>query len=451
MEEKLIIELHGILGNRWSQIASNLPGRTDNEIKNFWNSCIKKKLKQAGIDPVTHQPISDDPPHGLPARENSTNPASDTVNFSQLSLTSQEFSSVCRSLGFRDDLKPTSQSTHRMLPAPLFSVGGASDDNCWNACVQLRNFLSEDHCMAGTGFAQDLKDGHERLGAFRTCEDIHMRSQPSMESLSSTGSDSKSGETADPVIDSNAHLWRFFQTQSPSQAVLFNTPESHKLPTLLALEGKPPEHCLPTNTIEGFQRSEQGMFDGLCVDYYANPHDLPVYPKSASVYEPLAISGPELDRVLSFGEGSPSSVDTRSSNNNKICYWSNMITAASVAGGLENGGVPIVEEQKDVELCDSPILMWATTGRSSDTQDVQCFNSEGTHTMQAWSEPMGLTACSMQDFNAKLPELDHVPEQLGHTAWQQQSGAEDSYGKGKTTATISPELQYSIAAMLDQI
>ncbi|XP_075498862.1 transcription factor MYB57-like [Primulina tabacum] len=44
-EEGLIIQLHSLLGNRWSQIASRLPGRTDNEIKNFWNSTIKKRLK----------------------------------------------------------------------------------------------------------------------------------------------------------------------------------------------------------------------------------------------------------------------------------------------------------------------------------------------------------------------------------------------------------------------
>ncbi|XAR52768.1 hypothetical protein NMG60_11021020 [Bertholletia excelsa] len=58
-EENLIIELHAVLGNRWSQIAAQLPGRTDNEIKNLWNSSIKKKLRQKGIDPNTHKPLSE--------------------------------------------------------------------------------------------------------------------------------------------------------------------------------------------------------------------------------------------------------------------------------------------------------------------------------------------------------------------------------------------------------
>jgi len=45
---------------RWSMIASHLPGRTDNEIKNFWNTHLKKKLIQMGFDPMTHQPRTDD-------------------------------------------------------------------------------------------------------------------------------------------------------------------------------------------------------------------------------------------------------------------------------------------------------------------------------------------------------------------------------------------------------
>jgi hypothetical protein len=38
-------------------IAGRLPGRTDNEIKNYWNSHLRKKLRKQGIDPVTHKPL----------------------------------------------------------------------------------------------------------------------------------------------------------------------------------------------------------------------------------------------------------------------------------------------------------------------------------------------------------------------------------------------------------
>ncbi|KAF3449392.1 hypothetical protein FNV43_RR10120 [Rhamnella rubrinervis] len=58
-EERMIINLHSVLGNKWSRIATHLPGRTDNEIKNFWNTCLRKKLLKLGIDPETHKPRMD--------------------------------------------------------------------------------------------------------------------------------------------------------------------------------------------------------------------------------------------------------------------------------------------------------------------------------------------------------------------------------------------------------
>ncbi|KAF8095962.1 hypothetical protein N665_0320s0084 [Sinapis alba] len=60
-EEQLVIDLHAHFGNKWSKIASRLPGRTDNEIKNHWNTHIKKRLVKMGIDPVTHQPLNQEP------------------------------------------------------------------------------------------------------------------------------------------------------------------------------------------------------------------------------------------------------------------------------------------------------------------------------------------------------------------------------------------------------
>eukprot|EP01018_Ginkgo_biloba_P023587 Gb_34388 [translate_table: standard] len=43
-EEELIIRLHNLLGNRWSLIAGRVPGRTDNDVKNYWNIHLSKKL-----------------------------------------------------------------------------------------------------------------------------------------------------------------------------------------------------------------------------------------------------------------------------------------------------------------------------------------------------------------------------------------------------------------------
>ncbi|WVZ01259.1 hypothetical protein V8G54_027328 [Vigna mungo] len=45
-EERLVLELHSKWGNRWSRIARKLPGRTDNEIKNYWRTLMRKKAQE---------------------------------------------------------------------------------------------------------------------------------------------------------------------------------------------------------------------------------------------------------------------------------------------------------------------------------------------------------------------------------------------------------------------
>ncbi|XVF77862.1 hypothetical protein PTKIN_Ptkin14bG0081400 [Pterospermum kingtungense] len=55
-EEETIVKLHNILGNRWSAIAARLPQRTDNDIKNYWNTRLKKRVVQDNLPSATTSP-----------------------------------------------------------------------------------------------------------------------------------------------------------------------------------------------------------------------------------------------------------------------------------------------------------------------------------------------------------------------------------------------------------
>ena len=49
-EEAILIAMHEHHGNRWANISKQLPGRSDNDVKNHWYSTIQRKFQQHGKD-----------------------------------------------------------------------------------------------------------------------------------------------------------------------------------------------------------------------------------------------------------------------------------------------------------------------------------------------------------------------------------------------------------------
>ncbi|XP_030524121.1 transcription factor MYB48-like isoform X1 [Rhodamnia argentea] len=76
-EEKLVVELHAKWGNRWSRIARKLPGRTDNEIKNYWRTYTRKKAQER------KHPISPSSSSSNCYSSTTNNPPADSLPFQE--------------------------------------------------------------------------------------------------------------------------------------------------------------------------------------------------------------------------------------------------------------------------------------------------------------------------------------------------------------------------------
>ncbi|KAL2528142.1 myb domain protein 20 [Forsythia ovata] len=144
-EEKIVIDLHAKLGNRWSKIASHLPGRTDNEIKNHWNTHIKKKLRNMGIDPLVHNPLPPTTTTPPPLQEQTQNPVagqellSDSVDQNKETETSMQ-STITE--GKDEDKNMASSSLMEMRSQECFEKVG-SKNGSWTAeeDKKLSNFI----------------------------------------------------------------------------------------------------------------------------------------------------------------------------------------------------------------------------------------------------------------------------------------------------------------------
>ncbi|GFS45053.1 oxoglutarate/iron-dependent oxygenase [Actinidia rufa] len=173
---------HGI-GN-WTLVpqkaAKQLPGRTDNDVKNHWNTKLKKKLSKMGIDPVTHKPFSQilsdyGKISSLPNTGNQIGSSSFSMNntlvlMPEPSLMSMELLSTSM-INAPMQAKSFANTTNQEIMQPHFLTEVSSSTSSSSSCSWSAAFLLADHMdqklehdlqeMSSSAFPPKFSGGHE--------------------------------------------------------------------------------------------------------------------------------------------------------------------------------------------------------------------------------------------------------------------------------------------------
>ncbi|MCL7049698.1 hypothetical protein MKW94_007560 [Papaver nudicaule] len=135
-EERLILELHSKLGNKWARMAAQLPGRTDNEIKNYWNTRVKRR-QRAGL-PLYPNDMHKQGTSTFHHNQSylSQQPPPNPSNFSSLSPSQQQKQNFGTPLSLFEPLNlssaasyPAQQTTAHFLSTPINGFKRFRGDN----------------------------------------------------------------------------------------------------------------------------------------------------------------------------------------------------------------------------------------------------------------------------------------------------------------------------------
>jgi transcription factor MYB, plant len=152
-EQLLILELHLRWGNRWSRIAASLPGRTDNEVKNYWRTRVQKHARQLGCDAGSREFRDVVRHHWMPrlverihADQLSSHPATTTM------MTSSALLPACQNVPSNNVVEPCASPDTSCVT----TTTGLSSSHGAQFQTNSPNISSTEHCGGG---GNDMLDG----------------------------------------------------------------------------------------------------------------------------------------------------------------------------------------------------------------------------------------------------------------------------------------------------
>ncbi|CAN8074573.1 unnamed protein product [Agarophyton chilense] len=246
-EERILHQFHARLGNKWVAIARHLPGRTDNCVKNHWNSMLRKRQRRHAALKLTEKQVchtlsrsnsSPLSPHSSSARQNTTPSCPQSATPSEMSSHLNDFASSGIPSPFTVSSPITPRRDTKLQISSLVATASATQTLVCNSL----------HTITTSHSHSDLRLHHNKsnsalsaLTSFvpspsTTTPETHIGSQLTTPSKTVTNT---------PQTNHQRVLSLHTPSQSTSRAKLSHTP----VPFFFSPD-KPPEHILYTQEIE---------------------------------------------------------------------------------------------------------------------------------------------------------------------------------------------------------